>query len=128
MKNLIFYLGLAFLFTHELDAMTNSEWLVLPLLNLLSDELGQRIFVLLLIPIFAVIIALIASDKVSVREKSRLGFSLFLTLHGVVHFAFMGHANYEFESTLSNILIFGGAVCGSAYLGLWYSGRKKYAN
>jgi len=128
MKNLTFYLGVSFLFTHELDAMTNSEWLVLPFLNLLSDELGQRVFVLLHIPLFAVLVALIASERASVREKSQLAVSIFLFVHGVIHFAFMGHANYEFESALSNILIFGGAVCGLAYLGLWYFGRQKHTS
>ena len=128
MKNLMFYLGVSFLFTHELDAMTNSEWLVLPLLNLLSDELGQRVFVLLHIPLFAILVALISSDKTSVRERVWLAVSIFLVVHGVIHAAFMGHENYEFESVISNFLIFGGAVCGVAHLALWHKEAQHKAD
>ena len=34
------------LFTHELDAMLNHEWRVLPLTSWLSDEIGMIVFVL----------------------------------------------------------------------------------
>lgn len=38
MKSTSFYLGLALLFTHEMDSMPNHEWRVLPLLGSLSDS------------------------------------------------------------------------------------------
>ncbi|MEM7707118.1 MAG: DUF6713 family protein [Pseudomonadota bacterium] len=37
MKDILFYLGLALLLTHEMDAMLNHEWLVLPLTSFLTD-------------------------------------------------------------------------------------------
>ena len=41
MKKIILYLGVGALFTHELDAMTNHEWRVLPLTSFLGEELGS---------------------------------------------------------------------------------------
>lgn len=116
MKNLVFYLGVGMIFTHELDAMLNKEWRVLPLTSWLSDENGQLVFLVAHIPIFAILVALISSTSAIVRARTRFGVSAFLALHGLLHAAFMMSENYEFESALSNTLIFGAAICGSIYL------------
>lgn len=114
--NKIFYLGVGLLFTHELDAMANYEWRVLPLTSWLPDQIGQVVFVLIHIPLFAVLVALISSENKVVRARSRFWICVFLVVHGVLHMAFMGHEHYEFSSLLSNVLIFGGAFCGALYL------------
>ena len=44
MKNIIFYLAMGIMFTHELDAMPNHEWRVLPLTSWLPDEYGIIVF------------------------------------------------------------------------------------
>lgn len=116
MKNGPFYLGVGFLLTHELDAVSNSEWLVLPLVSWLAPEVAKLTFILAHIPIFAVLVALISSSKVTVRNKTKFGVSVFLVVHGLLHAVFIGHANYEFSSWLSNLLIFGGAFFGGAHL------------
>lgn len=116
MRNRLFYLGVGFLFTHELDAMSNSEWLVLPLVNWLPPKLAELTFVLVHIPLFAILVALISSPNDNVRTKTKVGLSVFLIIHGILHAAFMGHDNYEFNSWLSNVLIFGGSLCGLSYL------------
>ncbi|MEL7313293.1 MAG: DUF6713 family protein, partial [Pseudomonadota bacterium] len=64
MKDALFYLGLGLLFSHELDAMPNHEWRVLPVLSQLEDSVGQTAFVVAHVPLFALIIALIASLNV----------------------------------------------------------------
>jgi len=116
MKSVTFYLGLALLFTHELDAMPNHEWQVLPLLNRLSDSAGQATFIAAHIPIFAVAIACIASLNPRTRSIARDIASGFLLAHAFLHFAFSGHPSYEFNSLLSNVLIYGAALRGLAYL------------
>lgn len=121
MRNRLFYLGVGFLFTHELDAMRNSEWLVLPLVNWLPPKLAELTFVLVHIPLFAILVALISSPNDNVRTKTKVGLSVFLIIHGILHAAFMGHDNYEFNSWLSNVLIFGGSFCGLSYLLLNHS-------
>jgi hypothetical protein len=118
MKDLAFYLGIGALFTHELDAMPNHEWRVLPLLRALPDDMGMAVFVIAHVPLFALLTALIASSNVRTRMKSRLIISGFLVVHALVHALFLNHPSYEFSSMLSNTLIFGGAVFGAIYLGL----------
>jgi len=124
MKNLLFYLGLGTLLTHELDAMPNHEWRVLPLIRALPDETGMTLFVVLHIPIFAGLIALVASRDPRTRALSRLGVGLFLVVHGLLHTLFMRHPDYEFSSLISEILIFGGAALGVIYLVVEYRDRR----
>ena len=120
MKNIAFYLGIGTLFTHELDAMPNHEWRVLPLTSWLSNEIGMIVFMLIHIPLFAILIALVSSTHDRIRIRSRLGISIFLIIHGVLHTLFINHADYEFSSMLSNVLIWGGALFGLVYLFLEY--------
>ena len=100
--------------------MPNHEWRVLPLTSWLSDEIGMIVFVLLHIPLFVILIALVSSTHDKVRIRSRLGIGIFLMIHSVLHALFVNHANYEFSSLLSNVLIFGGALFGLVYLFLEY--------
>ena len=116
MKNAIFYLGLALLFTHELDAMPNHEWRLLPILNSLSDEAGEAAFLLAHVPLFAVVIAYVASLNSKVRTRARNVLCGFLAIHAVLHFALSAHADYEFASMVSSFLIYGAGLSGVAYL------------
>ena len=120
MRNFIFFLGMGTLFTHELDAVSNHEWRVLPLVRLLPDDIGMIVFVIAHIPLFATLIALVASSNVKIRTRSRFIISGFLVLHGLLHALFMNNPNYEFSSMLSNTLIFGGAAFGAIYFGLQF--------
>jgi Family of unknown function (DUF6713) len=124
MKNLIFYLSLGTFSTHELDAMINHEWRVLPLTSWLPDETGVMVFLFSHIPLFAVVFALVASMNEKTRTCSRLVISGFLVLHGVLHTLFIGDKAYEFASSYSRILIFGGAVLGLVYIVLEFVERR----
>jgi hypothetical protein len=126
MKNVFFYLGLGTLFTHELDAVSNHEWRVLPILRSLPEMSAMNAFVLLHIPIFAVVVALVASPDKRLRERSRLGVSVFLIVHAVLHLWYAGEATYEFSSALSRVLIFGGAVFGVLHIAASYRGIRQF--
>jgi len=115
-KEAAFHLGLALLLTHELDAMSNHEWRVLPLVRALPEDTGMLVFVAAHVPLFAVVIALVASSIPRTRTLSRIGVGSFLVLHGIGHALSVGHPGYEFASTLSQVLIFGGAVLGALFL------------
>ena len=115
MKNAIFYLGLGLLFTHELDAMPNHEWRVLPILRSLSDSAGEMAFLIAHVPIFALVIAFVASLDLRTRSLARAIASGFLIVHAILHYLFSGHSAYEFSSALSSILIYGAALCGVGY-------------
>jgi len=128
-KDIVFYLGLSCLLTHELDGMTNHEWRVLPLVRMLSDSTGEFVFVVGHIPLFAGIIALVASTVERTRRLSRIGLSAFLAVHGVGHALSMGDPSYEFSTVLSNALIFGGAAFGALFLMLeWLETRELSKN
>lgn len=121
-RDMTFYLGMGSLFTHELDAVPNHEWRGIPLLQELPDDVGMLVFIAAHVPLFAVMIALVASSNARVRTLSQLGISLFLVIHGLLHALSMGRPTYEFSSILSHVLIFGGAALGALYLVL---GAKK---
>ena len=63
MKKFTFYLGLSTLLTHELDAMSNHEWRVLPLIRVLPDNIGMLVFVAINVPIASGLMALVARAK-----------------------------------------------------------------
>jgi hypothetical protein len=116
MRDMAFYLGLGSLFTHEIDAIPNHEWRGLPLLASMSDDAAMAVFIAAHVPLFAIMIALVASKGERIRGLSRLGISAFLVVHGLLHALSEGEPTYEFSSALSRILIFGGAVFGALYL------------
>lgn len=127
MKSFTFYLGLALLFTHELDSMPNHEWRVLPVLSRLPDTVGEATFIIAHVPIFMVVIACVASLNRMVRARARSIASGFLIVHALLHFLFSGHAAYEFSSLLSSILIYGAAACGVGYFLAMYLERTANA-
>jgi len=127
MKNIIFYLSLGTLSTHELDAIINHEWRVLPLTSWLPDETGVMVFLFSHIPLFAVVFALVASMNEKIRTRSRLVISGFLVLHGILHTLFIGDKTYEFASFYSNVLIFGGAALGLIYIVLEFVERRTFS-
>jgi hypothetical protein len=126
LRDVVFYLGLGALFTHELDAVPNHEWRGLPLLGTLSDDTGMLVFIAAHVPLFAVMIGLVASRNERVRNLSRLVISAFLVLHASLHALSAGEPTYEFASRLSRALIFGGAALGALYLALSWK-REAYA-
>jgi len=126
-KESAFYLGLGLLFTHELDAMPNHEWRVLPVLRSFADSTGELAFLTAHIPIFALTIAFAASLNQRTRRITRQVASGFLVVHAGLHYLFSSRTNYEFYSTVSGILIYGAAICGIAYFVALAMDRKAQA-
>ena len=125
LEDAAFYLGMASLFTHEIDAVPNHEWRGLPVLQSLPDEIGMVVFVAAHVPLFAVLIALVASQRARTRALWRALIAAFLVVHGVLHAMSIGDEGYEFASLLSNLLIFGGAAFGALYLALVAWSRRS---
>ncbi|MCP5042335.1 MAG: hypothetical protein GY944_15020 [bacterium] len=116
MKDFVFYVALACLFTHELDAVPNHEWRLLPVLKTLPDSTGMWAFVAGHVPLIALVLAVVASLKPRMRSVSRRAVGGFACVHGLAHWLLMGDPAYEFASPLSNVLIFGAATCGAIFL------------
>ncbi len=108
--DLFFFLGMGALFTHELDAVTHHEWRLLPLLNQFPEALGKDLFVLLHVPLFALLIGLVASLRPRVRLCARLWIGGLTVVHAVAHTLLSGQLEHTFAGWLSHILIYGAAV------------------
>jgi hypothetical protein len=115
MKDLIFYLGFATLITHELDAMTQSEWRLLLILRSLPEQMASFTFVVIHIPLLAVLLWLTSNESPSIRNRSRLLVATFLIIHVGLHKLLENHPDYTFKSLLSFGLIYGGGLLGLFY-------------
>ncbi len=125
MTTVLYDLGLALLFTHELDAMTHSEWRLLFVLRSLPDESASWWFVVLHVPLFFLILWLSHVPHGRLRAVVRTGVAAFLVVHGALHFLLSSQDAYAFAGALSNGLIFGAGACGLAYLATrWSSARS----
>jgi hypothetical protein len=111
-------LMLALLFTHELDAMTHSEWRLLYVLRSLDDALGRWWFVALHLPMFWALIALTHHAHARVQGASRVGLAVFCIVHALLHWRLASDPLSSFQSTLSWSLISGACALGVLYLGL----------
>jgi hypothetical protein len=112
----IYYLGLACLFTHELDAVTHSEWRLILFLRSWPDDKASPWFVALHVPLFFAILWLSHFPREGVRRATRVVVAAFLVVHAVLHFSLASNPRYEFRGTLSRSLIVSAAACGLAYL------------
>lgn len=110
--DLLFSTGLALLLTHEMDAMTHAEWRILPLTSWMPEATGMFYFVIAHVPVFAVLLWLIASTSAVIRWRAQLSVSAFLIIHSILHTLFSGHEHYHFDGLLSLVLIYGAAVFG----------------
>jgi hypothetical protein len=115
-REALFLLGYGLLATHELDAVARAEWRVLPGLAWLDEAIAEPLFIALHVPLFALLTACVGSRDDAVRRRTRHGISLFLAVHAGLHLLFSGHRHYGFDTPLSDVLIFGGALCGLGWL------------
>lgn len=115
-SSLVFYLGVAFLLTHEMDAVINVEWRLLFHLRDLDDAIAGNWFVALHFPIFMAFIYFIRHPTQRVRQTFRLLVSIFLVVHSVLHFRLSNHPQYHFDSLISNIYIYAAGMLGFVYL------------
>ncbi len=121
----LFLIGVSLLFTHELDAMTHSEWQVLPLTSWLEPAVGRVIFVSLHVPAFALVLGWLTSQIPGRAYTAQFWIAIFLVVHATLHIAFSGLPTYTFDGLLSNSLIFGSAFFGIAYLSCQNNSRVR---
>jgi hypothetical protein len=116
MNNLLFYLGVATLIAHELDAMTHTEWRLLWILRNLPEQMASDIFVILHIPLLAILLWLTNHESLIVRDRSKVIVAAFLLVHTGLHQRLQHHPDYTFNSLLAGSLIYGGGLFGLLYL------------
>ena len=122
----LFYLALALLCTHELDAIINSEWRLLFILRALNDDLAGMWFVLLHLPMFWAFFHFGHHANSKIQMGFRAAVMLFTVVHAGLHFRLSDHPDYLFEGLISNAYIYGSAVSGLGYLMLMGRTRRQF--
>ncbi|NET32033.1 MAG: hypothetical protein F6K19_08520 [Cyanothece sp. SIO1E1] len=108
MEHGFFFVGLAFITMHEMDAIRCKEWRIFPGLSLLSDYWGMIVFQLAHIPLFIWVFSAIYQGQ----EGFIKNFDLFLVVHLILHIIFLWHKKNEFKDWISWTIIIGAAVFG----------------
>lgn len=85
---------------HELDAIQQEEWRFFNLPFALDDELAYRIFTLLHVPLFIIMMLMLEN------LTFQIGFNIFLIAHALLHWILRQHPQVNFDSDLSRLLIF----------------------
>jgi hypothetical protein len=125
MKTALYYLGLALLFTHELDAVTHAEWRLLFFLRGMPDATASAVFVALHVPLFFGLLWLSQDRRDAVREGTRVVVAAFLVVHAALHLGLSSDPDYEFHGALSRTLILSAGACGVAYLLAQYRQSRR---
>ena len=105
-----FYLGLAFLTIHEMDAIRCKEWRILPGLSSLKDQTRYTVFLLAHIPLFVWVFWALHQDPI--HANFILGFDLFMLIHIGLHVLLMNHRHNEFKDWRSWTFIIGAGLFG----------------
>ncbi len=112
LRDLLFFTAFAFLVCHELDAVMQAEWRMLPILNALDDRLAYTWFVLLHVPLFALLMWWTGSTSQRTRLRAQLALDAFVVIHLGLHIALRSHPDNTFHSLLSEVCIYGAGLLG----------------
>lgn len=119
--NLVFYLFGALFVTHELDAVHKHEWRLLYVLRSMPDEIARRWFIALHVPLFTIILWLVAHTNSTVGFWSIVALDVFAIIHAGLHLRLSSNEKYEFHALHSKFYIFGAAALGGIHLLLlWF--------
>lgn len=108
----IFSLTLA----HELDAVAQMEWRLLPLLSRLSDGPGRQAFVLVHVPLVAALAWGLFCAAPMARRRTRLGLSGFMAFHVLLHATLERPGVSSFEELPSRAFITLAGLLGTVFL------------
>lgn len=109
-SDLLFFVGLAFIFNHELDAIRQHEWRFFFEWMSLGEKTAYRLFTAAHLPLFAVIMWY-ARDS-----RFQTGMDVFLIIHLILHWTARNDPRIEFDNWFSWLWIGGGAVVGALHL------------
>uniref|UniRef100_UPI0027E38ED6 DUF6713 family protein n=1 Tax=Frankia tisae TaxID=2950104 RepID=UPI0027E38ED6 len=100
---LIFSINLSLLLMHEMDAIRAKEWRMFAILQRMDDSKACRIFILLHLPLYAILLtALLSSGQVVAFYV----LDTFLVVHTVAHLAFERHPHNGFKNFYSRMMIY----------------------
>ncbi len=115
MNHFFFWLGLAFILTHEMDAVARKEWQILPVLSKIRDDkIGVLVFMVLHIPLYTALFwGLFSSGLDTINLGLVRGLNLFFVVHVLLHFLLRHHSKNQFNNWFSWLLIIGAGLAGA---------------
>jgi hypothetical protein len=115
MHHLFFFAGLAFILTHEMDAIRCHEWRIFPLTAMLNEQVGYAVFTLVHVSLYVLTFwGLWNSGAQGMNANVVRAWDIFFIIHVGLHLLFLRHPLNEFKSWLSWLLIVGAGICGIA--------------
>lgn len=112
MEHLLFYVGLACILTHEMDAIRCEEWTIFPGLARLDHQTGYVVFTALHVPLYAGLFwGLFANDQ-GVNQTLVTGVDIFFIIHVFLHLFMYRHPKNQFKSVFSWSVIIGAGMGG----------------
>lgn len=115
MKSWVFVLCLSFFLGHELDAVSQAEWRLLYGFRDWPPHVAETWFVLLHVPLLAIVFGLCWHRHRATREYSRRLLASFTLLHAGLHYNLRNHPLNDFDSLPSQALIGASALLGALY-------------
>jgi hypothetical protein len=106
-----FFIGLAFILTHEMDAVRAREWRLLPLLARLDDHAGYLVFTLAHIPLYLLLFWGLFGPN-GINQGVVRALDIFFIVHVLLHLLFLRHPQNGFRSAASWLIILGAGVAG----------------
>lgn len=113
---LVYYLVVAMLLTHEMDAVHKREWRLLFLLRKLDDATGRTAFILLHIPLIVFVLWLNTHSEAIVRYWTMISIDIFAVVHAGLHWRLSNHPDYAFNTRSAKLLIYGAAVASIVHM------------
>lgn len=106
-----FFVGLAFILTHEMDAIKRQEWTIFPLLSKLNPKKGYFVFTAIHVPLYLLLFWGLYG-KNGINPSVVTGLDIFFIVHVFLHVLFLRHPKNQFTSAFSWIIILGAGVAG----------------
>jgi len=116
MTDLLFFTAVSMLLLHEMDAVDKKEWHLLFVLRRLPDDGAMRWFILLHLPLFVALMALVAAGPSGVVHWIEGGVDAFLILHAGLHTRLTLLGDRAFADPFSAWLIRAAAIGGALHL------------
>ena len=113
MIEVFYWLMVSALLTHELDAIKNHEWRILPILQNLPDDVGEQIFIWMHLPLVFLVFWL---SQFGAGSVFAIGLSAFAIIHVGLTWLLRNHPAYEYNDLSSWLLICLAGVLGGLHI------------
>ncbi len=102
----LFISMISLLLIHEMDAIRTKEWRMFIFLKDMKDAPAYRFFLLAHLPLYFIVIFILAYDNNAVTNIFYYVLDFFLIGHALIHWLFRKNPNNGFTSGLSKIIIY----------------------